>query len=120
MPNATPAPERVDDRLTRLLDVERRLELRVQAAERDARERLEAVRAAAQRTSELRMAELQEAARQQEQADLDRHAAELARVEAEGAEHLRRLSSLSDETVERLAARVYARVIGRQGRGGPP
>ena len=115
MAQTPPALDGVDDRLARLLEVERDLEARVREAESAARARVEAVRQAATLGSARRLAEIHEAAQEEERADGERHAAELANIEAEAAAELRRLSSLTDEIIERLALRVYAHVVKGEG-----
>ena len=102
----------MDERLETLLDTERRLEARVKAAERAARERIDAARAAFDASDDRRAAEVEAAAHAERDADERRTAEALREIEARSAAAVSRASSLDDATIERLARVVYGRVIG--------
>ncbi len=104
------------DRLAQLLAIERRLEERIREAERAARARVEQARKALE--SAGRDEEIERLAREQEREDLEQHASELRRIEQERAATIARLSELTDDTIEALARKVYARVAGSDRNGG--
>lgn len=104
-----------DDRLERLLEVERRLEARVRAAEDEARTSVEAARAAAEHVDGADRADVEAAALAAERADLERHAEELARIVEAGAARVAALRAVSDADVLRLAVRALAIVAGTEG-----
>jgi multidrug resistance efflux pump len=108
-----------DERLARLLEIERRLEARVRDAEEQARARVDGARNAAQQAKPDDSALLEATARTEEDAELARHAAELARIAAEGAAHVARLSSIPGTTIERLALRAIATVLAKEEAGRP-
>ena len=99
----------IDETLARLLDVERRLEARVRAAEELARARVAAARAAGEdlpgRDAEL------DAARAEEEEERARHGAALEGIAAETAERVAHLSAVPESVVERLARGVVASVL---------
>ena len=104
-----------DDRLERLLEVERRLEARVHAAEAEARASVEAARAAAQTVDGADQADVEAAALAAERADLERHAGELARIVDEGGARVTALRAVSDAEILRLATKALAIVAGTEG-----
>lgn len=109
----------LDERLARLLEVERRIEARLREAEEGARRRVDEARAASGRAAEQAQSEIDAAARDEEQADLERHAAELLRVETESAARVRALSALPEAVVEGLARDVVAAVVAGGGTAPP-
>lgn len=104
-----------DDRLERLLEVERRLEARVHAAEAEARASVEAARAAAQEVDGADQADVEAAALAAERVDLERHTVEVARIVDEGAARVTALRAVSDADVLRLATKALAIVAGTEG-----
>ena len=106
-----PQVTRIDDRLARLLEVERRLEARVRDAEEAARAQVSAAHERAHRAQEDHGAELDAATRAEENEDLGRHAAELRRIAEEGAACVARLSAVPDPEIDRLATRAVATVL---------
>ena len=105
---------RNDERLDRLLEAEQRVEERVRLAREEARARVEAVRARVRTSDEAERAAAQKAACEDERADLERHAAELARIEREGEERACAIASAGDARIEELARKVLARVLARE------
>jgi len=101
-----------DARLESLLEVERRLEARVRAAETRATERVSAAREAVQRLDDEMRVALEEEARQEEQRDVEAHARELRSIGEQREAVVARLESVPDAVVERLAGVAYGRVIG--------
>lgn len=106
---------RIDEGLTRLLEVERRLDGRIRDAEQEARRRVDAARATLARASAEQRAELESLARAEEQADLQAHAETLRRVETERAADLRALSDVSGARVDRIARDILALFIADDG-----
>jgi len=94
-----------DERLARLLEIERRLEARVRDAEEQARARVDGARNAAQQAKPDDSALLEATARTEEDAELARHVA--------------RLSSIPGTTIERLALRAIATVLAKEEAGRP-
>lgn len=105
---------RVDERLTRLLEVERRLEARVRDAEAAARSGVEAARAAAAQVAHERGKDFDVQARSEEAADVERHAAALRDIAAERDARLALLAGISGERLEGLALRAVAIVLGEE------
>jgi len=112
-----PEAEPVDERLARLLEVERRLEARVADAEGRATARVAAARDAAQRGKGARGAPLDEALRSEQAEELDRHEAELARIRQECASRVAHLAALPESFVDTLARRAVAGVVESGGEG---
>jgi hypothetical protein len=106
-----PEPPHTDDRLARLLDVERRLETRVRQAEASAVARVAAAREAAQRAGQARGADFEANALAEEQDDLQRHAAALRDIATESAARIAHLSAITGADLERLALRAVAVVL---------
>jgi hypothetical protein len=111
MTHKPPAP-RIDERLERLLEVERQIERRIRAAEAAGRERVARAREVFERSDGHRAAALEKQAKEQERADLEAHAATLANIAAEADVRTRALDAVPDETVDRLARRALAIAIG--------
>ena len=109
-----------DEKLERLLDVERRLEQRVRDAEREARERVDEARAASDKAAADGRAQLEATAREEERADLERHAREVERIDASSVARVRALAELSDAYVDRLARGALARLAADGGEEAPP
>ena len=107
-----PTEHRMDERLAVLLEVEQKLEARVQQREAATREKLEAARAALLAAQEGKSLDLEEAAEAEARADEAAHAAALAVVTSEQQAALARFENVSDEVVEQLARRVLARAVG--------
>lgn len=103
--------DRVDERLTELLAVERRLEAQVQKASEEARRQVEAAQAAAADARERRQAELEEAAASEEQADLEVHRRKLSQIAAEGEARVAASKSVTGERIEQLARSVLDRLL---------
>jgi len=100
-----------DAGLESLLEIERRLEARVRAAEVSATERIAAAREATRRLDgELREA-IEAEARDEEEATLRAHEDALRRVAAESEARIAVLAAVPEATVERLARRVLGAVI---------
>lgn len=114
MTHKHPTP-RIDERLERLLEVERHIERRIQAAEGAARERAARAREAAARVDEERSAHLEREAARQEREELERHADELSRIAGEARARVAALEAVTEETVDALARRALARAIGDGG-----
>lgn len=104
----TPSISETDANLTRLLDVERRLEERLRAAEVEATAQVEAARAALQRAAaEAEQLVEAEAARAEASARAE-HQAALQVVEAGRTTARSRLAAVSGDELDRLARLVLA------------
>jgi hypothetical protein len=114
-----PEGTHTDERLAHLLDVERRLEARVREAEAAARARVVAAQEAARRAGVERSAGFDSAARLEEEADLDRHAAALREIAQESAARVARLSAVTGDALERLAMQAVAVVLSVDDGGAP-
>jgi hypothetical protein len=110
---------RMDEGLTRLLEVERGLEARVRDAEAAARSRIDAARESARRAAQQRGSDFEAVARAEEKADLERHAAALRDIGAERDARLALLAGISGETLETLARRAVAIVLGSEEAASP-
>jgi len=111
-------PGGIDDRLRQLLDVERRLQDLVRAADEQAASRVALARANGERLRadfEARQAREAEA---QDAADRAAHEQALLAVAAEAQSAVRSLSSVPDDRIEALARRALDRVMAA-GRGTP-
>lgn len=108
-----PEATRIDERLARLLEVERSLEARVRAAEAAATARVAEAREAARHAER---GDLETAARTEEKEDLDCHAAEQSQIAQESAARIARLSAVTDAVVDWLARRTVAAVLARGAR----
>lgn len=106
-----PPDTRIDERLARLLEVERRVEARVRVAEEGARARVEAAREASSRAEAAGREALEAACALEEREDRARHAETMRRLAAEGEASLAGLSTPTRERVERLARRALALVV---------
>jgi len=106
---------RVDERLERLLQVERDLEARVRSADEAALAEVAAAREAAQRAERERGGSLEAAERADEEADLEQHAVKLRQITEESAARVARLAGTSESVVDELARRAVATVLGRGG-----
>jgi hypothetical protein len=111
MKTPSKAPAQADEKLTRLLEIERRLEDRLREAEREGRRRVESTRAAAEQVAAAGKTQLEQATREEERADLDAHARELGRLETEGAERVKRWAACADADVDRLAREALKMLI---------
>jgi hypothetical protein len=101
--NQPTTPARTDEKLSRLLEIEQGLERRLRDAEEEARRLVESTRAAVARTRAEARAGLDVLARTEEEADLEKHADELRRVETARIERLSKLTAFSEAEVDRLA-----------------
>ncbi len=101
-----------DATLDLLVQVERRLDERVQAAEREARARLEAACSEIEAARLRESAQIEAAAAEQERADLEHHRRRLADFVAGHEAALRRLEDLPDSRIDALARAVVAQAIG--------
>lgn len=110
-----PTEHRMDERLVVLLEVEQKLEVRVQQREAAARQKLEAARAALLAVQEGKNLDLEEAAEAEARADQTAHATALAVIAAEHRAVLATFEQVTDEVVERLARRALARAVGAPG-----
>ncbi len=108
-----------DERLARLLEVERRLEARVRAAEDAGKARIAAAREQARRAEQERDAGLETAARAEEGVELERHAAELRKIATEAGARVARLAAVPQSEVDRLASLAVATVLAREGGSRP-
>ena len=100
-----------DASLTQLLEVERRLEERLHAAELEARAEVAAAHSALEQAPvEARSAVAAQAAREEQAARAEAGAA-LAAVEAERAAALKRLQGLPDAEIDRLARLALERAM---------
>jgi hypothetical protein len=108
-----------DESLARLLEVERGLEARVRDAEAAARSRVDAARESARRAAQERGAGFAAVARAEEKADLERHAAALRDIDAQRNARLALLAGICGETLETLAQRAVAIVLGSAGARSP-
>ena len=106
-----PTEPPMDERLGVLLEVERKLEERVQQREASARQKVDAARAALL-AAQSGAIELEETALAEAQADESAHAAALALISQEHQAAVATLERVSDETIERLARRVLSRAMG--------
>jgi hypothetical protein len=114
-----PEGPHTDERLSRLLDVEHRIEARIRQAEAVAQARVAAAREASRRAGHERSADFDAAARAEAAADLERHAAALRAIQQESAASTERLASVTGDALERLARRAVAIVLDPQ-EGAPP
>lgn len=104
-------PGRIDDRLSRLLGVEERLEARVQEAERASRQAVAAAREQLAEAREKERAGFEATAQAEERADREAHHLELEAIARANAAELEALRSVSEDVVERLARRAVAEAI---------
>jgi membrane protein involved in colicin uptake len=113
---------RIDERLARLLEVERRVEAQVRAAEQEARARVAAARAAVRRADDDGREALEAAWALEDAEARARHAETMRRLEAEGEASLAGLATPSPERIERLAWRALDLVVHSDTRsdGRPP
>ena len=100
-----------DDRLSRLLGVEERLEARVQEAERASRHAVAAAREQLDEAREKERAGFEAIAQAEERADHEAHHLELAAIAHANAVELEALRSVPEDAVERLARRAVAEAI---------
>jgi hypothetical protein len=114
-----PEGTHTDERLARLLDVERRLESAAREAETAARSRVAAAREAAQRARLERSTGLESSARTEERLDLDHHAAALREIAQESAARVARLSAIAGDALEGLARHAVAVVLSTDAGGAP-
>jgi hypothetical protein len=114
MPHAS-SPSPVDARLENLLEVERRLEARVRAAEEASAARVAAARTTAQQATDARRDALEAEAQEQERQDLEAHARELADAAHRSELAVQRLAAIPDAEVERLARAIYVQIIAGSG-----
>ena len=110
-----PAPERIDDRLTALLETEQRLEAKHREAESTSLRKLEAARAEVSRAKEAALAAVGATALEEELLDLAAHDAALRAVTEEHVGWLAKLSAVSDEQIDRLARKALARAFSTGG-----
>ena len=108
-----------DERLARLVQVEDRLEAKVRQAERVAEAQVESAREAARSLERERLVQVDAAARAEEDADLERHAEQLAQIAMEGAARVARWSNMSEAMVDGLARRAVAILLAREGARSP-
>jgi uncharacterized membrane protein YqiK len=109
-----PQAKPTDERLARLLQVERDLEARAKAAEVAARAEIAAAQERARRIELDGHADLEAQARAEETADLQAHAEQLRRIAEEGAARVAHLSAIPAEVVERLAVRAVSALAARE------
>lgn len=110
-----PPPERIDERLTALLETEQRLETRFREAESVCRGRLEAAHAEVARAKDAALAAVGTAALEEERSDLAAHDAALRAVTEEHVGWLAKLSAVSDDEIDRLARKALARALATGG-----
>jgi len=108
-----------DERLTRLVEIERRLEARVQQAEVSALARVEAARDEVRATAGCGLTDVEATGRDEEAIELALHASTVERIAAEAASHAARLSAVPDAELERLALRAVSLVLDAGEAGDP-
>jgi hypothetical protein len=110
---------RVDEKLARLLEVERGLEARVREAEEAAAARVAAARKDALGVEGDRETDVEATARAEAAADVERNGVERRRIEEEGAARVALLAAVPGAVVDRLARRAVAAVLAREEAGRP-
>lgn len=102
---------RIDERLARLLEVERRVEARVRAAEQEARARVATAQEAVRRAGDDGREALEAAWVLEDAQARACHAETMRRLETEGEASLVGLAAPSPERIERLARRALELVV---------
>jgi hypothetical protein len=105
------AGERIDEKLARLLEVERGLEARVRETEVAAAARVAEAREAARGVERDRETDVEATARAEADVDIERGATERRRIAEEGAARVALLSTVPESVLDRLARRAVAAVL---------
>lgn len=106
-----PPAQRIDERLTTLLEIEQQLEARFREAEAVGRAKIEAARAALAKARHEGLAAVDEISSEEERADAAAHEAALRAIEEERNAALTKLTSVTGAELDRLARAALARVI---------
>jgi CHASE3 domain sensor protein len=108
-------PDPIDDRLAALLETEQRLEARSRDAESACRAKLEAAQGLVLQAREAGLEALEAAANAEARGDAAAHEAALRAIAEERSGWLAKLSTISDEQLDRLARKALERALATGG-----